>query len=106
MVRGVFPALLRRRGLAPALFAAYERSPEVVLDLAGLPDERLDRDVEAAAYLFCVDLVPGDWPGTVRLAVVDGALTGQVSGSSPDRWLRVRDRIAALDGADHRRTME
>ncbi|WP_395728808.1 hypothetical protein [Nakamurella sp.] len=101
VVRGVFPALLERRGLAPALFAAYERSPEVVLDLAGLPDERLDRDVEAAAYLFCVDLVPGDRPGTVRLAVVDGALTGQVSGSdrSPDRWLRVRDRIAALDGA-------
>ena len=101
VVRGVFPALLERRGLAPALFASFERSPAVELDLTGLPDERLDRDVEAAAYLFCVDVVPRDRPGAVRLAVVDGALTAQVTGAEGplDRWLHVRDRLAALDGA-------
>jgi signal transduction histidine kinase len=101
VVRGVFPALLERRGLAPALFAAFERLPDIDLEVDGLPDGRLDRDVEAAAYLFCVDVAPRDRPGTVRLAVVDGSLTAEVTGSdgSPDRWLHVRDRLAASDGA-------
>lgn len=100
VVRGVFPALLERRGLAPALFAAFERVDGSELDLDGLPDERLGRDVEAAAYLFCVDVAPRDRPGTVRLAVVDGSLVAEVAGSpgSPDRWQHVRDRLAALDG--------
>lgn len=101
VVRGVFPALLERRGLAPALAAAFERVPDVQLDLDGLPDGRLARDVEAAAYLFCVDVVARDRPGTVRLAVVDGSLTAEVTGSgpAPGRWLHVRDRLAALDAA-------
>lgn len=101
VVRGVFPALLERRGLAPALLAAFADSPDIDLDLDGLPDERLGRDVEAAAYLFCVDVIPRDRPGTVRLTVVEGSLTAQVTGSDgpPDRWLHVRDRLAALDGS-------
>jgi len=104
VVRGVFPALLERRGLVPALVAELGRLPDVALELGGLPDERLDRDVEAAAYLFCVEVTPRDRPGTVRLRVRHAELTAQVEGldgsvASPERWLHVRDRLAALDGS-------
>lgn len=104
VVRGVFPALLERRGLVPALATELDRFPDVVLELHGLPDERLDRDVEAAAYLFCVEVAPRDRPGTVRLTVRAADLTAEVEGvdgsaETPDRWLHVRDRLAALDGS-------
>lgn len=101
VVRGVFPALLERRGLAPALFAAFEGSPDLELDIDGLPDERMDRDVEAAAYLFCLQVAPRSGPGTVRLGVAGGSLSCQVTGAAgpPDRWLHIRDRLAALDGS-------
>lgn len=101
VVRGVFPALLERRGLAPALFAAFERSPGVELDLDGLPDQRLGRDIEAAAYVFCVDVTARDRPASVRITLVDHSVVAEVIGSagSPDRWLHVQDRLAALDGS-------
>jgi signal transduction histidine kinase len=105
VVRGVFPALLERRGLVPALISELGRSAGVTLELGGLPDDRLDRDVEAAAYLCCVEVAPRDRPCVVRLAVLQATLTIDVvaddaSGpaGSPDRWQHVHDRLAALDG--------
>ncbi len=101
VVRGVFPALLERRGLIPALTTELARRPDVTLEIDGLPPGRLDGDLEAAAYLFCVEVAPRDRPGTVRLSVRDATLTAEVSGAlgSPNRWLHVRDRLAALDGS-------
>jgi signal transduction histidine kinase len=101
VVRGVFPALLERRGLIPALTTELARRPDVTLEIDGLPPGRLDGDLEAAAYLFCVEVAPRDRPGTVRLSVRDATLTAEVSGAlgSTNRWLHVRDRLAALDGS-------
>jgi PAS domain S-box-containing protein len=49
LARGLHPAVLSDRGLAPALEALAARAPFPV-EIAGVPDERLDDRVEAAVY--------------------------------------------------------
>jgi signal transduction histidine kinase len=49
LARGMHPAVLRHRGLGPALNALAARAPEPVR-VAALPGERLPEPVEAAAY--------------------------------------------------------
>jgi PAS domain S-box-containing protein len=49
LARGLHPAVLSDRGLAPALEALASRAPFPV-ELDGVPDERLDERVEAAVY--------------------------------------------------------
>src|SRR6478752_7033524 len=81
--RGVFPALLERRGMVPALSAQLDatRSP-AQLEVAESAERRLDRAAEAAGYLFCVEVAPPDRPSVIALAVDDGTLTVTVSGES------------------------
>ena len=103
--RGVFPALLERRGMVPALSAQLDatRSP-AQLEVAESAERRLDRAAEAAGYLFCVEVAPPDRPSVIALAVDDGTLTVTVSGESVwddptgGDWQHARDRVAALGG--------
>jgi signal transduction histidine kinase len=111
--RGVFPALLVRRGLIPALFAHLELThPHALLDIDKTAQRRLDRAVEAAGYLFCVEVAPRDRSSVVTLEVDDDRLVAAVTGDiewnetgrteSPSlqvAWQHSRDRVAALDGS-------
>ncbi len=118
--RGVFPALLERRGLVPALISQLDGTrPMARLEVADSADHRLDRAAEAAGYQFCVDVAPTDRPCLIALRVDDGRLIVTVIGadiraseiasgdgdtvlgqSMPARpsWQHARDRVAALDG--------
>jgi signal transduction histidine kinase len=107
--RGVFPALLDRRGLIPALAGQLARThPHALLDVDDSADRRLDRAVEAAAYLFSVEVAPRDRPSVITLRVDDGQLVATVIGDIPGAapglraprpgWQHARDRVAALDG--------
>jgi signal transduction histidine kinase len=49
LARGLHPAVLSDRGLAPALEALAARAP-FPGEIAGVPEERLDEGVEAAVY--------------------------------------------------------
>jgi signal transduction histidine kinase len=111
--RGVFPALLDRRGLIPALSAQLDVThPHTLLDIDHTIGRRLNREVEAAAYLFCLEVAPTDRSSLIQLRVQDdqliAAITGDIDwaqepGRSDDRallaaWQHSRDRLAALDG--------
>jgi signal transduction histidine kinase len=109
VVRGVFPALLERRGLAPALAARLAGThPQAVLDIEDAAMDRLDRAVETAAYVFCIEVAPPDRACTVRLRVDHDELTASITAAGdwvdadPDtpsaNWQHARDRVAALDG--------
>jgi signal transduction histidine kinase len=112
--RGVFPALLDRRGLVPALSAQLDLThPHTVLDVDANAQRRLDRAVEAAGYLFCVEVAPMDRSSLVTLLIDDGQLVATVTGDldwefepgrtdraeNPVDWQHSRDRVAALDGS-------
>src|SRR5262245_15214598 len=57
LARGIHPAVLTERGLAPALEGVASRST-VPVELAALPDERLPEPIEAAVYyVVCEALV-------------------------------------------------
>ena len=112
--RGVFPALLERRGLIPALSAQLELThPHARLDIDETADRRLDRAVEAAGYLFCVEVAPTDRSSLVQLRVDADRLIAAVTAdpgwaNEPGlsdgttmlaAWQHSRDRVDALDGA-------
>jgi hypothetical protein len=119
--RGVFPALLERRGLIPALSSQLDAAhPLAVLDVDDSADRRLNRAAEAAAYQFCIDVTPTDRRSEIALrvdgdrlivtvsasgswAAVDHPQPDRASGALPvaddaDAWQHARDRVAALDG--------
>ncbi|MET0965756.1 MAG: hypothetical protein ABWZ02_05130 [Nakamurella sp.] len=117
--RGVFPALLERRGLLPALSAELDAThPHSQLRFDDQVQQRLDRAAEAAAYLFCIEVAPADSSCVIELRVTGDQLEatvtiggggsrngGPVDSSATDlgeqqtRWQHARDRVAALDGA-------
>jgi len=79
VVRGVFPALLQRRGLGAALSAELDAiASPVALDVDESMGGRLDPAVEAAAYLFCVEVVASATDGVVRLQLVGDELVAEV----------------------------
>ena len=81
VVRGVFPALLERRGLRPALAAQLDVThPLAQLEVDDSADRRLDRAAEAAAYVFSTEVAPTDRHCVVRLRVDDGVLVVSVTG--------------------------
>ena len=103
--RGVFPALLERRGLVPALAAQLDAThPLALLDVAESAERRLDRAAEAAGYLFCVEVAPTDRRCVIGLGVRDDQLWATVTGDetwadpAANNWQHARDRVAALDG--------
>ena len=81
--RGVFPALLDRRGLIPALSAQLALThPHTLLDIDDTADRRLDRAVEAAGYLFCVEVAPTERGRLIQLRVDDDRLIAAVTGDT------------------------
>ena len=105
VVHGLFPALLQRRGLVPALASHLQTTnPQAVLVVDGI-DQRLDHPVEAASYLFCVQVIPPDKPCQVRIVAsakqLHVSITWNDGGRRPapaPRWQRAIDRVEAVDG--------
>ena len=111
LARGLHPAVLTDRGLAPALRDVATRSA-VPVELGELPEERLPGPVEAAAYFTVsealtnvakyaqatsvhVEVTPRD--GVLAIAVTDDGIGGaSPGGGSGLRGLA--DRLAALGG--------
>jgi signal transduction histidine kinase/integral membrane sensor domain MASE1 len=56
LARGLHPVLLTERGLGPALDALLSRAP-VAVEIAELPDGRLEAPVEAAAYYVVAEAI-------------------------------------------------
>src|SRR3954451_1686195 len=54
LARGIHPAILTDRGLAPAIQALAERAP-LPVSLEAMPDQRLPAPVEAAAYFVVAE---------------------------------------------------
>ena len=111
--RGVFPALLDRRGLVPALSPQLDLThPHTLLDVDDSAHRRLDRAVEAAGYLFCVEVAPTERSSVIKLRVDDDQLIAAVIGDTDwateigktdgmtalAAWQHSRDRVTALDG--------
>jgi len=56
LARGIHPAILTERGLGPALQALVNRTP-VRVEITELPEERLAKPVEAAAYYVIAEAI-------------------------------------------------
>jgi signal transduction histidine kinase len=111
LARGIHPALLTDRGLAPALKALAARAP-VPVTLEANPDERLPGPVEIAAYFVVSEALTNvakyaeATRATVAVRQVDGRVTVDVAddgvgGASATRGSGLRglaDRLSALDG--------
>ncbi len=109
--RGIHPALLSERGLAPAIEALAARAPLEVRVLE-LPEQRLPDQVETAAYFIVSESLTnaakhaGAAAATVRIGRANGAAVVEISddgvgGADPVRGSGLRglvDRLAALDG--------
>ena len=111
LARGIHPALLSDRGLGPALEALAARAP-VPVEISGVPEAQLPREVEAAAYFCTAEALTNvakyaqAGQAFVHLCVEDDRLRLQVGddgvgGADPaGTGLRgLRDRVDALDGA-------
>ena len=111
LARGIHPAVLTERGLAPALQALAARAP-LPVELV-VPEERLPAPVEAAAYYLVSEALANvakhaDASG-VRVSVArdDGRVAVEVAddgvgGADPQRGTGLRglaDRLGALDGS-------
>jgi signal transduction histidine kinase len=112
LARGIHPAVLSDRGLGPALEALAARAP-VPVGVTGVPEEPIDRTVEAAAYFVTAEALTNvakyahASEASVELSVIDGRLRVRVrddgvGGADVSRGtgLRgLRDRVDALDGS-------
>jgi len=85
LARGIHPAVLTDRGLAPALRDVATRSP-VPVEVGALPEERLPGPVEAAAYF------------TVSEALTNVTRYAQASAARVS--VRTRDGLLAIEVAD------
>jgi signal transduction histidine kinase len=114
LARGIHPAVLTERGLGPALQSLCDRAP-LPVELESLPDERLPKRVEAAAYYVVSEALANvakyahATGASVRVvqgngtAVVEVADDG-IGGADPDAGSGLRgltDRVDALDGHLH-----
>jgi signal transduction histidine kinase len=111
LARGIHPAVLSDRGLGAALEALAARAP-VPVDVRGVPERPLGREVEACAYFVTAEALTNVAKyahancATVELTLEDERLRVQVrddgvGGADPTSGtgLRgLRDRVDALDG--------
>jgi signal transduction histidine kinase len=111
LARGIHPAVLTERGLAPAIDALAARAPLDVRVLE-VPAERLPAQVEAAAYFIVSESLTNAAKhahaaaATVRIGRANGSAVVEVTddgvgGADPARGSGLRgmvDRLAALDG--------
>jgi signal transduction histidine kinase len=114
LARGLHPVLLTERGLGAALDALLARAP-VPVEIAELPDERLDAPVEAAAYYVVAEAITNVAKyahashATVSITQSNGAATVIVSddgvgGADPAAGSGLRGlaaRVEALNGRLH-----
>ena len=111
LARGIHPAVLTDRGLAPALESLVTRSP-VPVTVAEAPGQRLPEPVEAAAYYVVSEALANvakyaqASEATVRISRNDGRAVIEVAddgvgGADPALGSGLRglaDRVEALDG--------
>ena len=111
LARGIHPAVLTERGLAPAITALAARAP-VPVDVCGVPERPLPAEVEAAAYFVTAEALTNvakysrASEASVQLELDDGRLRvavhdDGVGGADPALGTGLsglRDRVDALDG--------
>lgn len=114
LAHGIYPPLLRDRGLGEALRAAAGRSPLPCTVSVELPG-RYPEPVETAAYFVCLEAMQNaaKYAGaeaclTVRVSAEDGLLRAELSddgaGFDPAQvaeghgFLNMRDRLGAIGG--------
>jgi PAS domain S-box-containing protein len=111
LARGIHPAVLTERGLAPAIAALAARAPFLV-EILELPDDRLPSVVETTAYFTVSEALTNvakyaeAGRATVRLAQEDDALVievqddgiGGARASTGSGLSGLTDRLGACDG--------
>lgn len=100
LARGLYPAILPERGLAPAL-ASLAASARVRLSLVDVPGGRFDRQVEECVY-FCIKATTAEAPGPVVARFVSDRATLHLTlegAEIEEDWLELRDRVEAIGGA-------
>ncbi|HEX2317960.1 MAG TPA: hypothetical protein VHJ18_03155, partial [Streptosporangiaceae bacterium] len=100
---GLFPTLLERRGLAPALSAHFAKQGLVALTVEPSADRRFDSAVEAATYLFCIEAAANAVGGSADITIavqsehVEITVEGTELTGTGDIQLAV-DRVEAIGG--------
>jgi signal transduction histidine kinase len=113
LARGLHPAVLSDRGLAPALETLAARSP-LPLSLEGVPEERLAPPLEAAVYFVVAESLTNavkhaeaselhvrmrSQTGQLRVEIADDGRGGARPGAGDGTGLRgLVDRVEALGG--------
>ena len=100
LAAGIFPAVLADEGLAAAVEALAEEGPARV-QIARLPERRLDPAIETTAYRLVSETLRQAATQPVRLTAFtrDGLLVLEMeSEESPRAWGELEDRVRALDG--------
>jgi PAS domain S-box-containing protein len=111
LARGIHPAVLTERGLAPALAALASRAP-VPVEIAEVPEDRLPPTVEATAYFTVAEALTNVAKyaqashASVRVAREDGAVEIEVADDgvggaqvgAGSGLTGLADRVGALDG--------
>jgi PAS domain S-box-containing protein len=112
LARGIHPAVLTERGLAPAIAALAARS-HVPVEIAELPEERLPRAAETTAYFTVAEALTNVAKyanashAVVRLAREDDALAieirddgvGGARATAGSGLSGLADRVGACDGS-------
>jgi PAS domain S-box-containing protein len=112
LARGIHPAVLTERGLAPAISALADRAP-VPVEIVALPEDRFPPAAEATAYFTVAEALTNVAKyadashATVRLARENGTLAIEVrddgkggAAATPGSGLAgLADRVGALDGS-------
>ena len=111
LARGIHPAVLTERGLAPAIAALADRAP-VEVEVVAVPEDRFPAAAEATAYFTVAEALTNvakyadATHATVRLARENGELQIEVrddgkggAQATPGSGLSgLADRVGALDG--------
>ena len=111
LARGIHPAVLTDRGLAPAVTALAARA-SVPVEIVELPDDRAPMAAEAAAYFTVAEALTNvakyarATQATIRVAKEDGALVvevrddgvGGARASTGSGLSGLADRVDAVDG--------
>jgi signal transduction histidine kinase len=111
LARGIHPAVLSDRGLGPALEALAARAP-VPVEVSGVPDESLPKEVEAAVYFVTAEALTNVAKyaqadsATIVLSLDDGRIcleirddgVGGADITTGSGVAGLCDRVEALDG--------
>jgi signal transduction histidine kinase len=100
LAHGIFPAALAEEGLAAAVEALAEEA-QVSLAITALPEDRLDRSVEAAAYFVVSEMVRQSAKSALVVCAErrNGRLLVEVTADAePEPLVDLEDRVGAVDG--------